>query len=167
MERFTRGQLQLVNNMKKTLGQDIIWKFFEYLRVEDEIGHSPSIAELVANAGDTTEGSWCMAVGGLKEAGFIQKKTRMQTVEEVLWESNFMDLLWQCVNPYTGEYGFETIDSKNRAQSAVHTLCDTKAKAAPERADIIHKCEDKIMENIQQIWDGQFAQNVGTDGLPF
>ena len=37
MERFTRGQLQLVNDMKKKLGQDIIWKFFEYLRVEDEI----------------------------------------------------------------------------------------------------------------------------------
>ena len=47
METFTKSQLQFINDMKKKLGQDIIWKFFEYLRIESEIGHSPSIAELV------------------------------------------------------------------------------------------------------------------------
>ena len=159
MQAFTKEQLDLCNTVKKTFNKDVLWHFLEYLRIEREIGHSPSIAELVANGGETESGTWALSIGGLKEMGFIGKKTRMQTVEELLWESNFMDLLWQCVNPYTGEDGFETIDSKNRAQSAVHTLCDTKTKAAPERADIIRKCEDKIMENIEQIWDGQFAQS--------
>ena len=156
METFTRGQLQFVNNMKKTLGQDIIWKFFEYLRVEDEIGHSPSIAELVANAGETTEGSWCMAVGGLKEAGFIQKKTRVQTMEDLLFESNLMDIIWKCVKPFLSEDGFETYEHKTKAQSSVHMFCDTKAKESPERADMIKKCEEKIMENIEQMWDSKF-----------
>lgn len=156
METFTRGQLQFVNNMKKTLGQDIIWKFFEYLRVEDEIGHSPSIAELVANAGETTEGSWCMAVGGLKEAGFIQKKSKVQSMEDLLFESNLMDIIWKCVKPFLSEEGFETYEHKTKAQSSVHTFCDTKAKDSPERADMIKKCEEKIMENIEQMWDSKF-----------
>lgn len=160
MNAFTKEQLQHINEIKKTFNVNTVWLYLEYLRIERELGHSPSIAELCANGGETECGTWACAIGGLKELGFLGKKTRMQTVEELLWESNFMDLLWQCIKPYTGEDGFETIDSKNRAQSAVHTLCDTKAKAAPERADIIRKCEDKIMENIEQIWDSKFSTNT-------
>lgn len=156
MERFTRGQLQLVNDMKKKLGQDIIWKFFEYLRVEDEIGHSPSIAELVSNAGETTEGSWCMAVGGLKEAGFIHKKTRVQTVEDAMWKSELLDLLWDVVKPYMFDDGFSSIDNKGRAESAVKMFCDTKRKSCDDRADIIDECETMTFKKIQQIWDSQF-----------
>lgn len=156
METFTRGQLQLVNDMKKKLGQDIIWKFFEYLRVEDEIGHSPSIAELVANAGETTEGSWCMAVGGLKEAGFITKKTRVQTVEDMLWKSEFLDLLWSIVKPHMNDEGFASIDNKGRAETAVKTACETKAKKCEDKADIIEECMEKTFAKIKQIWDAQF-----------
>lgn len=156
MERFTRGQLQFVNDMKKKLGQDIIWKFFEYLRVEDEIGHSPSIAELVANAGETTEGSWCMAVGGLKEAGFITKKSRVETIEDMLWKSEFLDLLWTIVKPHMNNEGFASIDNKGRAETAVKTACDTKAKNCEDKADIIEECMEKTFAKIQQIWDAQF-----------
>ena len=159
MERFTRGQLLFVNDMKKKLGQDIIWKFFEYLRVEDEIGHSPSIPELVANAGETTEGSWCMAVGGLKEAGFIQKKTRVQTVEDMLWKSEFLDLLWSIVKPHMFDDGFSSIDNKGRAESAVKMACEAKRKSCEDRADIIDECETMTFKKIQQIWDSQFTQN--------
>lgn len=156
MERFTRGQLQLVNDMKKKLGQDIIWKFFEYLRVEDEIGHSPSIPELVANAGETTEGSWCMAVGGLKEAGFIQKKTRVQTVEDAMWKSELLDLLWDVVKPYMFDDGFSSIDNKGRAENAVKMFCEAKRKSCEDRVDIIDECETSTFKKIQKIWDSQF-----------
>ena len=156
METFTRSQLQLVNDMKKKLGQDIIWKFFEYLRIEDEIGHSPSIAELVANAGDTTEGSWCCAVGGLKEAGFITKKTRVQTVEDMLWKSEFLDLLWSIVKPHMFEDGFSSIDNKGRAESAVKMACEAKKKTVEDKTDIIDECETMTFKKIQQIWDSQF-----------
>lgn len=156
METFTKSQLQFINDMKKKLGQDIIWKFFEYLRIESEIGHSPSIAELVANAGDTTEGSWCCAIGGLKEAGFITKKTRVQTVEDLLFESNLMDTLWKCVTPFTNEDGFVSIDNKSRAQSSVHTFCEAKAKATPDKQDIISSCEEKTLKNIEELWNSQF-----------
>ena len=156
METFTRSQLQFVNDMKKKLGQDIIWKFFEYLRIEDEIGHSPSIAELVANAGDTTEGSWCCAIGGLKEAGFITKKTRVETVEDMLWKSEFLDLLWSIVKPHMFEDGFSSIDNKGRAESAVKMACEAKKKAVEDKTDIIDECETMTFKKIQQIWDSQF-----------
>lgn len=156
METFTRSQLQLVNDMKKKLGQDIIWKFFEYLRIEDEIGHSPSIAELVANAGDTTEGSWCMAIGGLKEAGFLTKKTRVQTIEDMLWKSEFLDLLWSIVKPHMFEDGFSSIDNKGRAESAVKMACEAKKKTVEDKTDIIDECETMTFKKIQQIWDSQF-----------
>ena len=156
METFTRSQLQLVNDMKKKLGQDIIWKFFEYLRIESEIGHSPSIAELVANAGDTTEGSWCCAIGGLKEAGFITKKTRVQTIEDMLWKSEFLDLLWSIVKPHMFEDGFSSIDNKGRAESAVKMACEAKKKAVEDKTDIIDECETMTFKKIQQIWDSQF-----------
>ena len=156
METFTRSQLQLVNDMKKKLGQDIIWKFFEYLRIEDEIGHSPSIAELVANAGDTTEGSWCCAIGGLKEAGFITKKTRVQTIEDMLWKSEFLDLLWSIVKPHMFEDGFSSIDNKGRAESAVKMACEAKRKTVEDKTDIIDECETMTFKKIQQIWNSQF-----------
>lgn len=157
MNNFTKEQLNLINDIKKTLGADCVWKYLEYLRVENEIGHTPSIAELVSNAGETTAGTWCLAIGGLKEAGFIQKKTRIQTVEDLLWKSNFQEILWDCVKPYTNEDGFASVDHKMRAQSAVHTLCDTKAKATPDKADTIRECEEKCLENIEQLWDSQFS----------
>ena len=156
MERFTRGQLQFVNDMKKKLGQDIIWKFFEYLRVEDEIGHSPSIPELVANAGETTEGSWCMAVGGLKEAGFIHKKTRVETVEDIMWKSELLDLLWDVVKPHMFDDGFSSIDNKGRAENAVKMFCEAKRKSVEDKTDIIDDCETMTFKKIQQIWDSQF-----------
>ena len=156
MERFTRGQLLFVNDMKKKLGQDIIWKFFEYLRVEDEIGHSPSIPELVANAGETTEGSWCMAVGGLKEAGFIHKKTRVETVEDIMWKSELLDLLWDVVKPYMFDDGFSSIDNKGRAENAVKMFCEAKRKSVDDKTDIIDDCETMTFKKIQKIWDSQF-----------
>lgn len=156
METFTKSQLQFVNDMKKKLGQDIIWKFFEYLRIEDEIGHSPSIAELVANAGNTTEGSWFCAIGGLKEAGFITKKTRVQTVEDMLWKSEFLDLLWSIVKPHMFEDGFSSIDNKGRAESAVKMACEAKKKTVEDKTDIIDECETMTFKKIQQIWDSQF-----------
>lgn len=161
MTQFTKEQLQLINDIKKTLGQDIIWKFFEYLRVEQELGHTPSIAELVSNAGETTAGSWCLAVGGLKEAGFIQKKSRVETVEDMLWRSEFLDLLWSIVKPHMDEDGFASIDNKGRAESAVKMACDTKSKACIDKADIIKECEEKTFAKIQQIWDSQFP-SIGT-----
>lgn len=38
MEIFTKNQLDLINNIKKTLGSDCVWKYLEYLRIENEIG---------------------------------------------------------------------------------------------------------------------------------
>ena len=156
METFTRSQLQFINDMKKKLGQDIIWKFFEYLRIEDEIGHSPSIAELVANAGNTTAGSWFCAIGGLKEAGFITKKTRVQTIEDMLWKSEFLDLLWSIVKPHMFEDGFSSIDNKGRAESAVKMACEAKRKTVEDKTDIIDECETMTFKKIQQIWNSQF-----------
>ena len=91
MTNFTKEQLDLINTIKKTLGSDCVWKFLEYLRIENELGHTPSIEELVSNAGETTAGSWCLAIGGLKEAGFITKKSRVETVEDMLWNSEVLD----------------------------------------------------------------------------
>ena len=156
METFTKSQLQFINDMKKKLGQDIIWKFFEYLRIEDEIGHSPSIAEWVENGGDTTEGSWFCAIGGLKEAGFITKKTRVQTIEDMLWKSEFLDLLWSIVKPHMFEDGFSSIDNKGRAESAVKMACEAKKKTVEDKTDIIDECETMTFKKIQQIWDSQF-----------
>lgn len=156
METFTKSQLNLINNIKKTLGSDCVWKYLEYLRIENELGHTPSIAELVSNAGETTSGSWCLAIGGLKEAGFITKKTRVQTVEDLLFESNLMDTLWKCVKPFTNDDGFASIDNKSRAQSSVHTFCEAKAKATPDKQDIISRCEEKTLKNIEELWDSQF-----------
>ena len=156
MNTFTTEQLNLINEIKKTLGSDFIWKYLEILRIERELGHFPSIQELVANAGETTYGSWCIAVGSLKEAGFITKKTRVQTVEDLLFESNLMDTLWKCVKPFTNDDGFASIDNKSRAQSSVHTFCEAKAKATPDKQDIISRCEEKTLKNIEELWDSQF-----------
>ena len=156
MEIFTKSQLDLINNIKKTLGSDCVWKYLEYLRIENELGHTPSIAELVSNAGETTAGSWCLAIGGLKEAGFIHKKSRVQTMEDLLFESNLMDTLWQCVKPFTDDNGFASIDHKAKAQSSVHIFCDTKSKATPDKQDIIKKCEEKTLKNIEDLWNSQF-----------
>lgn len=157
MTTFTKEQLQLINDIKKTLGSDCIWKYLEYLRIEQELGHTPSIAELVSNAGETTAGSWCLAVGGLKEAGFITKKTRVETIEDMLWKSEFLDLLWGIVKPHMNENGFASIDNKGRAESAVKIACEHKSKSCMDKADIIHECEEKTFAKIQEIWNSQFA----------
>lgn len=161
MTTFTKEQLQLINDIKKTLGSDCIWKYLEYLRIEQELGHTPSIAELVSNAGETTAGSWCLAVGGLKEAGFITKKSRVETIEDMLWKSEFLDLLWSIVKPHMNEDGFASIDNKGRAESAVKMACETKSKTCFDKSDIIKECEVKTFEKIQQIWDSQFP-SIGT-----
>ena len=72
MTNFTKEQLDLINKIKKTFNLQVVWHYLEYLRIENELGHTPSIEELVSNAGETTYGSWCIAVGSLKEAGFIK-----------------------------------------------------------------------------------------------
>lgn len=167
MEVFTKSQLNLINDIKKTLGSDCVWKYLEYLRIENELGHTPSIAELVSNAGETTSGSWCLAIGGLKEAGFIHKKSRVQTIEDMLWKSEFLDLLWTIVKPHMDDNGFATIDHKGRAETAVKTACEHKSKACTDKADIIQECEEKTFKKIQNIWDAQYGQNIGSDGLPF
>ena len=156
METFTTEQLNLINDIKKTLGSEFIWKYLEILRIERELGHFPSIQELVTNGGETTYGSWCIAVGSLKEAGFITKKTRVQTVEDMLWKSEFLDLLWSIVKPHMNDEGFASIDNKGRAETAVKTACDTKAKSCEDKADIIEECLDKTFKKIQHIWDAQF-----------
>lgn len=161
MTTFTKEQLQLINDIKKTLGSDCIWKYLEYLRIEQELGHTPSIAELVSNAGETTAGSWCLAVGGLKEAGFITKKSRVETIEDMLWKSEFLDLLWSIVKPHMNEDGFASIDNKGRAESAVKMACESKSKACFDKSDIIKECEVKTFAKIQQIWDSQFP-SIGT-----
>lgn len=156
METFTKSQLNLINDIKKTLGSDCVWKYLEYLRIENELGHTPSIAELVSNAGETTSGSWCLAIGGLKEAGFIHKKSRVETIEDMLWKSEFLDLLWTIVKPHMNDEGFASIDNKGRAETAVKTACETKAKNCEDKADIIEECMEKTFKKIQQIWDAQF-----------
>ena len=156
METFTTEQLNLINDIKKTLGSEFIWKYLEILRIERELGHFPSIQELVTNGGETTYGSWCIAVGSLKEAGFITKKTRVQTVEDMLWKSEFLDLLWSIVKPHMNDEGFASIDNKGRAETAVKTACETKAKRCEDKADIIEDCKEKTFKKIQQIWDAQF-----------
>lgn len=157
MQNFTREQLMLINDIKKTLGSEFIWKYLEYLRIEMELGHSPSIDELVANAGETTYGSWCIAVGAFKEAGYLKEKTRMQSVEELLWQSNFQDTLWECIRPYTNDDGFVSVDHRERAKSAVRTLCETKRKACPDKSDIIDKCEDEALKNVDKIWNNDIS----------
>lgn len=157
MQNFTREQLTLINSIKKTLGSDFIWKYLEYLRIEMELGHSPSIDELVANAGETTYGSWCIAVGSLKEAGFLTKKTRMQSVEELLWQNNLQDVLLECIRPYTDDNGFVSVDHRERAKNAIRTLCETKRKACPDKADIIDKCETEALQNVDRIWNNDIS----------
>lgn len=156
MQAFTKEQLDLCNTIKKTFNKDVLWHFIEYLRIEREIGHSPSIAELVANGGETESGTWALSIGGLKEMGFIGKKTRVQTVEDMLWKSEFLDLLWSIVKPHISEDGFSSIDHKGRAESAVKMACEAKRKSCEDRADIIDECETMTFKKIQQIWDGQF-----------
>ena len=156
MTNFTKEQLDLINTIKKTLGSEFIWKFLEYLRIENELGHTPSIEELVSNAGETTYGSWCIAVGSLKEAGFITKKSRVETVEDMLWKSEFLDLLWTIVKPHMNNEGFASIDNKGRAENAVKMACDTKSKSCEDKADIIEECLDTPFKKIQHIWDSQF-----------
>ena len=156
METFTTEQLNLINDIKKTLGSEFIWKYLEILRIERELGHFPSIQELVTNGGETTYGSWCIAVGSLKEAGFITKKSRVETVEDMLWKSEFLDLLWSIVKPHMNNEGFASIDNKGRAENAVKMACDTKAKNCEDKADIIEECLDKTFKKIQHIWDAQF-----------
>ena len=156
MTNFTTEQLNLINDIKKTLGSEFVWKFLEILRIERELGHFPSIQELVTNGGETTAGSWCIAVGSLKEAGFITKKSRVETVEDMLWKSEFLDLLWSIVKPHMNDNGFASIDNKGRAENAVKMACDTKAKSCEDKADIIEECLDKTFKKIQHIWDAQF-----------
>ena len=156
METFTTEQLNLINDIKKTLGSEFIWKYLEILRIERELGHFPSIQELVSNGGETTYGSWCIAVGSLKEAGFITKKTRVQTIEDMLWKSEFLDLLWSIVKPHMFEDGFSSIDNKGRAESAVKMACEAKKKTVEDKTDIIDECETMTFNKIQQIWDSQF-----------
>ena len=156
METFTTEQLNLINDIKKTLGSEFIWKYLEILRIERELGHFPTIQELVSNGGETTYGSWCIAVGSLKEAGFITKKSRVETIEDMLWKSEFLDLLWTIVKPHMNDEGFASIDNKERAETAVKTACKTKAKNCEDKADIIEECMEKTFKKIQQIWDAQF-----------
>ena len=157
MTNFTTEQLNFINDIKKTLGSEFIWKYLEILRIERELGHFPSIQELVTNGGETTAGSWCIAVGSLKEAGFITKKSRVETVEDMLWKSEFLDLLWGIVKPHMNDNGFASIDNKGRAENAVKMACDTKAKSCEDKADIIEECMDKTFKKIQHIWDSQFS----------
>lgn len=156
MESFTKSQLQFINDIKKELGLEYVWRFFEIKRIESEIGHMPSIDELTANGGESTRGTWCLAVGGLSEAGFLTKKSRVETVEDMLWKSEFLDLLWSIVKPHMNDNGFASIDNKGRAETAVKTACDTKAKSCEDKADIIEECLDKTFKKIQHIWESQF-----------
>ena len=156
MTNFTKEQLDLINTIKKTFNLNVVWHFLEYLRIEREIGHAPSIEELVSNAGETTAGTWALSIGGLKELGFIGQKSRVETVEDMLWKSEFLDLLWSIVKPHMNDNGFASIDNKGRAENAVKMACDTKAKNCEDKADIIEECLDKTFKKIQHIWDAQF-----------
>lgn len=156
MNAFTKEQLELINTIKKTFNLQVVWHYLEYLRIERELGHSPSIAELVANGGETEPGTWAMSIGGLKECGFIGKKSRVQTVEDMLWKSEFLDLLWSVVKPHMFDDGFSSIDHKGRAESAVKMACEAKSKSCTDKADIIDECETMTFKKIQQIWDSQF-----------
>ena len=167
MTQFTKEQLELINCIKKTFNLTVVWHYLEYLRIEREIGHTPSIAELCANGGETEAGTWSMSIGGLKEMGFLGKKSRVQTIEDTMWKSEFLDLLWGLVKPHMDENGFATIDHKGRAENAVKTVCDQKAKTVTEKADIIEECQTMTFKKIQNIWDAQYGQNIGSDGLPF
>lgn len=161
MTQFTKEQLELINTIKKTFNLNVVWHYLEYLRIEREIGHEPSIAELVANGGETEAGTWALSIGGLKELGFIGKKSRVETIEDMLWKSEFLDLLWTLVKPHMNENGFASIDNKGRAESAVKMACETKSKACFDKSDIINECEVKTFSKIQQIWDSQFP-SIGT-----
>lgn len=157
MQNFTREQLVFINNIKKELGLEYVWRFFEIKRIEDELGHMPSIDELTANGGESTRGTWCLAVGGLTEAGFLTKKTRMQSVEELLWQNNLQDVLLECIRPYTDDNGFVSVDHRERAKNAIRTLCETKRKACPDKADIIDKCETEALQNVDRIWNNDIS----------
>lgn len=157
MQDFTTEQLNLINEIKKTLGSEFIWKYLEILRIERELGHFPSIQELVSNGGETTYGSWCIAVGSLKEAGFLTKKTRIQTVEELLWQSNFQDTLWECIRPYTDDNGFVSVEQMEKAKNSVRILCETKRKACTDKSDIIDKCQNEALRNIDKIWTNEIS----------
>ena len=74
----------------------------------------------------------------------------------MLWKSEFLDLLWSIVKPHMNDNGFASIDNKGRAETAVKTACDTKAKSCEDKADIIEECMDKTFKKIQHIWDSQF-----------
>lgn len=156
MMNFTKEQLDLINKIKKTFNLQVVWHYLEYLRIEREIGHAPSIAELCANGGETEGGTWALSIGGLKELGFIGTKSRVETVEDMLWKSEFLDLLWSIVKPHMNDEGFASIDNKGRAETAVKTACETKAKKCEDKADIIEECKEKTFAKIQQIWDAQF-----------
>lgn len=160
MNTFTKEQLDLINRIKKEFNINVVWHFLEYLRIEQEVGHRPSIAELVANGGETEPGTWAMSIGGLKEMGFITKKSRVETIEDMLWKSEFLDLLWSVVKPHMNENGFASIDNKGRAESAVKIACEQKSKACTDKADIIKECEEKTFAKIQQLWDSQFSTTV-------
>lgn len=160
MNAFTKEQLNFINSIKKELGVQTVWHYLEYLRIEQEIGHTPSIADLCTNAGETSAGSWACSIGGLKELGFISKKSRVQTIEDMLWKSEFLDLLWSLVKPHLSENGFIDSSAKGKAQNAVHIACDTKSKSATDKADIIQECEEKTFEKIENIWQSQFSQAV-------
>ena len=112
--------------------------------------------ELCANGGETASGTWALSIGGLKEFGFIGQKSRVETVEDMLWKSEFLDLLWSIVKPHMNDNGFASIDNKGRAETAVKMACDTKAKNCEDKADIIEECLDKTFKKIQHIWDAQF-----------
>ena len=156
MTNFTKEQLDLINTIKKTFNLNVVWHYLEYLRIEREIGHAPSIEELCANGGETASGTWALSIGGLKEFGFIGQKSRVETVEDMLWKSEFLDLLWSIVKPHMNNEGFASIDNKGRAETAVKMACDTKAKNCEDEADIIEECLDKTFKKIQHIWDAQF-----------
>ena len=156
MTNFTKEQLDLINKIKKTFNLQVVWHYLEYLRIERKIGHAPSIEELCANGGETESGTWALSIGGLKELGFIGQKSRVETVEDMLWKSEFLDLLWDIVKPHMNDNGFASIDNKGRAENAVKMACDTKAKNCEDKADIIEECLDKTFKKIQHIWDSQF-----------
>lgn len=165
---FSKNQLNYINAIKKNLGIETVWRYFEYLRIQEELGHTPTLNELAQNGGQTEMSTWAMAVGGLKELGFITKQSKVQTVEALLWESDFCDLLWKATEPNRDENGFGSEENKGRAEVAVKTMCDMKVKSCADKADVIRRCEEKTMEKINKIWAERFAdvQDYPFDEVP-
>lgn len=157
MEKFTKNQLVFINTIKKNLGIETVWRYFEFLRIEEEIGHTPTLDELVANGGQTEMSTWAMAIGGLKELGFITRKTKVQTMEDLLWESDFCDLLWRSTEPHRDENGFGSEENKGRAQTVVKMMCEAKVKSCADKEEVIRRCEAKTLEKIEKIWEERFA----------